>query len=71
MKSFLILFLIYNLIHTSSLQAQIPQTCSYQGILLNNNWQLVSNGDYLITFKVYDDLLGDTAIWEETQKIYP
>ena len=69
MKSFLILFLICNLIHTSSLQAQIPQTLSYQGILLNNNGQLVSNGDYLITFKVYDDLLGDTAIWEETQNL--
>ena len=51
------------------LQAQIPETLSYQGTLLNKSGQPVANGDYAMTFRIYEDSSGGTAIWEESQSI--
>jgi Uncharacterized protein conserved in bacteria (DUF2345) len=51
------------------LQAQIPETLSYQGTLLNESGQPVANGDYAMTFRIYEVSSGGTAIWEESQSI--
>ena len=48
---------------------QIPQTMSYQGILTDNEGNLVVDGTVSITFKLYDFAEQGTALWEETQDV--
>ncbi len=46
--------------------SQIPQTISYQGVLTDANGIVVSNGNYQLTFRLYDVAAGGTALWTET-----
>lgn len=46
--------------------AQIPRTLSYQGVLSGNN---LPNGLRTVTFRLYTQSVGGTAIWEETQSV--
>ncbi len=46
---------------------QVPRTISYQGILTDGNGTPVSDGDYELTFKLYDVETGGSALWTETQ----
>ena len=48
---------------------QIPQTLSYQGLLSNANGEVVSDGYYEVTFKLYSTDKGGTPIWSETQSM--
>ncbi len=59
-----ILFLLMLLL-CNSLQAQIPQTMSYQGVLTDANGDPVANGDYNIFFKLYDDVTAGNLLWTE------
>ena len=34
--------------------AQIPQTISYQGVLINAAGAVVDDGQYMMTFRLYD-----------------
>ncbi len=34
--------------------AQIPQTISYQGVLINAAGAVVEDGQYMMTFRLYD-----------------
>ncbi len=56
------LFFVFN-----NLQAQIPQTMSYQGILQNSDGNLVTDGDYSITFSLYSSSTSNLELWTETQ----
>jgi hypothetical protein len=48
--------------------AQIPRTMSYQGRLLDSGGAPVANGDYDLTFKLYEVPSGpDLPVWSETQ----
>jgi hypothetical protein len=47
------------------LNADIPRTLSYQGVLTNNEGVNVPDGDYDINFKLYNVLENGTALWEE------
>lgn len=49
--------------------AQVPETISYQGILTDQNGIIVPDNSYAITFKLYEELSGGTAIWEEMQVV--
>ena len=49
--------------------AQIPQTMSYQGMLTDSEEQMVSDGAYQITFKIYDQDVDGSILWEETQNV--
>lgn len=57
----LALLLIFS-IHNS--MAQIPRVISYQGQLLGSNEQPVPEGDYKLTFKMYDQ--SNKLLWTET-----
>lgn len=47
----------------------IPQTINFQGVLKDASGNIVSNGDYNITFKIYDAESGGTALWTETKLV--
>jgi hypothetical protein len=47
----------------------IPQTINYQGVLKDASGNIVNNGDYNLTFKIYDSETGGTPLWTETKLI--
>ncbi|HVO72783.1 MAG TPA: hypothetical protein VMT35_02060, partial [Ignavibacteriaceae bacterium] len=57
---FIVLFLVLFFNYTI---AQIPRIINYQGMLMGNNGQPVSNGNYDLTFKLYDE--SNAEIWSE------
>ncbi|UCE07975.1 MAG: hypothetical protein JSW07_08080 [bacterium] len=64
MKRILVLLSALVVVHFStSLMAQIPRVINYQGMLLGSDEQPVSEGDYKITFNLYDD--GNNLLWSE------
>jgi hypothetical protein len=71
MKKLSLLFAIIILLSlTSNIFAQgIPETINYQGILKDAAGVVVPNGDYNLTFKLYDVESGGTSIWSETKLI--
>jgi hypothetical protein len=46
--------------------AQIPPTMSYQGLLTNASGVPVADGNYSLTFKLYNTDLGGSPLWTET-----
>lgn len=56
---------------TTAVWAQIPQTIRYQGVLTDPNGAAVPNGNYSLTFKLYDVATGSTTSrsWTETQTV--
>lgn len=45
---------------------QIPQTISYQGVLTDANGKAVPDGNYSLTFKLYNVDSGGVELWTET-----
>jgi len=45
--------------------AQIPQTISYQGVLADAGGAAVPDGNYQLTFKLYDAETGGNELWSE------
>jgi hypothetical protein len=46
-----------------SLVAQIPETISFQGILKDNNGDVVADGSYTMEFQLYDAITAGTSVW--------
>lgn len=46
-----------------------PNTISYQGVLTNNNNDIVEDGTYSVLFKLYNQESSGTELWYETQNI--
>jgi len=60
----LVLFFIFNISH-----AQIPRIINYQGVLLGQDEAPVAEGDYKLTFSLYDE--ADNLAWTEVHtKVY-
>ena len=57
------------LLVTAPALAQAPQTLSYQGVLKNDDGTPVPDGNYDLTFHIYDTASGGTALWTEAQAI--
>jgi hypothetical protein len=53
----------------TEIDAQIPRTLSYQGVLTDAAGQLVPDGNYNLTFRLYDPPESGTAIWTEAQLV--
>lgn len=51
----------------SPIWGQVPQTMSYQGILTDASGGLVADGNYSLTFRIYDASTGGNQLWTETQ----
>ncbi len=49
--------------------ADIPRTLNYQGILTDNSGTVVADGDYDLTFTLYDASSGGNAVWTETHTL--
>lgn len=49
--------------------AQIPQTVSFQGYLSDANGEQISDGNYEVTFRLFDALTDGNSVWEETHSM--
>ncbi|MEL6821948.1 MAG: hypothetical protein AAFP70_09320 [Calditrichota bacterium] len=68
------LLALFSLLLSLSLMAQVPQTMSYQGLITDASGNPVIDGNYTITFKIYDftPITGsgsENSIWDETQTV--
>lgn len=63
------LFLLFVLLFSVVISAQIPQTISYQGVLSDNAGEPVADGDYTLIFNLYTSAESGTAIWTEIQTL--
>lgn len=69
-KAVLIFVVLISLMSLSNIYSQsIPQTINYQGVLKDAAGVVVPNGDYSITFKLYNVQSGGTSLWTETKTI--
>ena len=69
-KPVLIIAVLIILMSISNIYSQgIPQTINYQGVLKDASGIVVPNGDYSLTFKLYDLPSGGSALWNETKTI--
>ena len=48
-------------------RADVPDVMSYQGVLRDDVGNVVADGDYLLTFGIYDVESGGTPLWSEDQ----
>jgi trimeric autotransporter adhesin len=61
---------IFTLVFTSIIFSQdFPTTINYQGILKDAAGNIVENGNYDITFNLYNIESGGSSLWNETQTI--
>ncbi|MGB9774825.1 MAG: hypothetical protein ACPL4I_12575, partial [Bacteroidota bacterium] len=49
--------------------AQVPKTISYQGVLTDASGTVVPDGNYNLTFKLYDVATGGAPLWTEVQSV--
>jgi len=56
-------------IGTLSINAQIPRTLSYQGILTDSLGNPKTDGSYNLVFRLYDIESGGTNIWSESKTL--
>ncbi len=49
--------------------SQVPTTMTYQGVLTDATGVPVADGNYSITFRLYDQVSAGTKLWEETQLV--
>jgi hypothetical protein len=67
-RTFLSIALMLILAASLSL-AQVPRTISYQGVLTDASGTVVPDGNYSLTFKLYDVATGGTPLWTEVQSV--
>ncbi len=64
-----ILLVLFLLLSKQAAVAQAPQTISYQGVLTDGNGNVAPDGNYSITFKLYNVPSQGTSLWEEEQSV--
>jgi hypothetical protein len=69
MKKISIITMVVAVMVALAAQSQIPMTMSYQGVLTDGSGTPVADGNYDITFKLYDTSAGGSALWTETQTV--
>jgi len=57
------------LVSSSAVVAAVPRTISYQGVLKDAGGVIVPDGEYDITFRIYDVATEGAALWNETQTL--
>ncbi len=68
MKRFYVLFIVLILCSAQFVIAQIPKTMNYQGLLTDGRANLL-NGDYTITFNMYESAQEGVSIWQEAHNL--
>jgi hypothetical protein len=69
MKRMLILCALSFVLGMQAAWGQIPQTISYQGVLTDASGAAVADGNYNLTFKLYDAATNGTELWTEAQSV--
>jgi len=67
---FLISVLVFSIITTFGL-TEIPRTMSYQGLLTKTSGVPVDDGNYRLTFRLYNDEISGAVLWSETHVSVP
>lgn len=57
------------LLGSIAVQAAPPRTMGYQGVLTDEGGSPVPDGTYSMTFSIYGEPTGGTALWTETQDV--
>lgn len=66
----MIAFLVFVLL-SSGIQAEVPNTISYQGILATSGGDIVPDGNYDLTFRLYNVQTGGSQLWQEDHNNVP
>lgn len=69
MKKLFFLLTIVSFMSVNILGQAIPKQIDYQGVLKTAAGGIVPDGNYPMTFKIYDDPTGGAALWSETQTV--
>ncbi len=69
MKSLCSLLVILSVTVPFAANAEVPGTISYQGVLTDADGSAVPDGDYSLTFRLYDAPSGGSHLWEETKVV--
>ena len=67
-KIVLYISLVWSFTILNTVYSQVPQLLNYQGKLTDSNGQLL-NGTNFITFYIYNQAAGGTALWTELQQV--
>lgn len=62
----ILMILVIAMLAALPVSAQIPRLINYQGVLTDDMGAVVSDGDYSMTFRLYDVDTGGSPLWEET-----
>ncbi|MBM4118673.1 hypothetical protein FJ251_13250 [bacterium] len=63
------LFTLALLLWVTAAAAAVPQTISYQGILRDSGGTIVADGNYNLSFRIYNVASGGSALWTEAQTL--
>jgi hypothetical protein len=66
---YILYFLTFIIAFNSLLQAQVPKTISYQGLLTDVNGTAVQDGEYSLGFALYSSESEGAPLWQETQPV--
>ncbi len=69
MKRVLIFSVLFFMLSVQVCRGDIPQTMSYQGYLTNTSGDTVDDGNYSLTFNLYDVATGGSKVWKEIQSV--
>jgi hypothetical protein len=69
MKNTALFFLVFFLFLSVAAFAQVPRILSYQGVLMDASGDLVPDGNYNITVRLYNTQTGGTALWQEAHLV--
>lgn len=64
-----IVLLVLTLLLATSVLAEVPQLINYQGYLTDSEGKVVPDGNYSVTFKIYDDPETTSHLWAEGQLV--
>ncbi len=66
---YVVLFVFCYIVISNQIFAQVPRTISYQGLLTDTSGVPKANGNYSLTFRLYNVSSGGTALWEESKSV--
>ena len=69
MFRFLIVSVSVLLALSAIVDAEVPQTLNYQGVLTDSEGSAVADGSYSITFRIYGPSPGTLPLWTETNSV--
>jgi hypothetical protein len=69
MKKLFLLLITVCFTSVSAFGQAIPKQIDYQGVLKTSGGVIVQDGNYQLTFKIYNDPTGGSALWTEVQTV--